>query len=152
MRWGAAPYAGAVSSPSVETAEILVLAAAGLHAGFQVVVSVLVYPALLRAEPFAPAHARHSRGIAPIVLVVYGALVASGVLRLVVGDLDPASYVALGGAALAGLTTALVAAPTHGRLGDGRTDALARRLTAADWVRTVGAVTGFVGALVAVLP
>ena len=68
-----------MSGSSVETAEVLVLAAAALHAGFQLTVSVLVYPALLRAEPFAPAHDRHSRSIVPLVLLVYVALVASGV-------------------------------------------------------------------------
>ncbi len=140
-----------MTGPNLSTVEALVLAAGALHAGFQVTVSALVYPALLRAEPFGPAHRRHSRGIAPVVVVVYGALVATGVARLVVGDLDGASTVALGGAALAGLTTALVAAPTHGRLAAGRTDALARRLTRADLVRTVGAVVGFAGALVAAL-
>ncbi|QIK65913.1 hypothetical protein G7072_05790 [Nocardioides sp. HDW12B] len=140
-----------MTGSSLSTVEVLVLASAALHAGFQVTVSVLVYPALLRAEPFGPAHARHSRGIAPIVVVVYGALVATGTARLVAGDLDAASLVALGGAALAGLTTALVAAPTHGRLAHGRTDALARRLTRADLVRTAGAVLGLAGALVAVL-
>ncbi len=140
-----------MTGSSLPTVEVLVLASAALHAGFQLTVSALVYPALLRAEPFAPAHARHSRGIAPIVVVVYGALVASGTARLVVGELDAASFVALGGAALAGLTTALVAAPTHGRLARGRTDALARRLTRADLVRTAGAVLGLAGALVAAL-
>lgn len=140
-----------MSGSSVETAEVLVLAAAGLHAGFQLTVSVLVYPALLRAEPFAPAHTRHSRSIVPLVLLVYVALVASGVARLAVGQLDVPSVVALAGAAVAGLTTAFVAAPTHGRLGHGRTDELARRLTRADLVRTIGAVIGFAGALAAAL-
>lgn len=140
-----------MSGSSVETAEVLVLAAAALHTGFQLTVSVLVYPALLRAEPFAPAHERHSRSIVPLVLLVYVALVASGVTRLVAGDLDTASWVALAGAAVAGLTTAAVAAPTHGRLGHGRTDELARRLTRADLVRTAGAVVGLLGALLAVL-
>jgi hypothetical protein len=140
-----------MSGSSVVTAEVLVLAAAALHAGFQLTVSVLVYPALLRADPFTPAHDRHSRSIVPLVVLVYVALVASGVTRLVVGQLDAPSLVALAGAALAGLTTAFVAAPTHGRLAHGRTDELARRLTRADLVRTAGAVVGLAGALVAAL-
>ena len=48
-------------------------------------------------------------------------------------------------------TGALVAAPTHGRLGAGRTDALARRLTRADLVRTAAALIGLTGALTAAL-
>ena len=140
-----------MSGSNVETVEILVLAAAALHTGFQLTVSVLVYPALLRAEPFTAAHQRHSSSIVPLVLLVYVALVTSGVARLVVGQLDVPSLVALAGAAVAGVTTALVAAPTHGRLARGRTDELARRLTRADLVRTAGAVVGLVGALVAVL-
>lgn len=128
---------------------MLLLAASAAHAGFQVTVTVLVYPALLRAEPFAPAHRRHSRAIAPVVAVVYGSLLAAGAVRVAAGALDPASWVALGGAAVALLATALVAAPTHGRLAAGRTDRLARRLTRADLVRAAGAVTGLVGALAA---
>jgi hypothetical protein len=137
--------------PGVDVAEVLVLAAAAVHAGFQVTVTVLVYPTLLRAEPFAPAHRRHSRAIAPVVVVVYGALVLSGALRLLSGAVDAASWVALAGAGTALGTTALVAAPTHGRLGAGRTDALARRLTRADLVRTAAALVGLTGALAAVL-
>lgn len=132
---------------SVEIAEVLVLAAAALHAGFQLTVTALVYPALLRSEPFAPAHRRHSRGIVPLVVVVYGALVATGVLRVVAGALDTGAVVALLGAGVAGLTTALVAAPTHARLSHGRTPDLTRRLLVADRVRTTAAVIGALGAL-----
>ena len=48
---------------------------------------------------------------------------------------------------LLSLTTALVAAPTHGRLGRGRTDALVRRLLVADRVRLLGAIVCLAGAL-----
>jgi hypothetical protein len=142
-------YPGGV--PGVDATEVLLLAAAAVHAGFQVTVTVLVYPALLRAEPFVAAHQRHSRAIAPVVLVVYGALVLSGALRLVAGEVGLAGGVALAATATALLTTALVAAPTHGRLGDGRTDALARRLTRADLVRSLAALVALAGALVAAL-
>lgn len=135
----------------VEVAEVLVLSAAALHAGFQLTVTIVVYPALLHAEPFGPAHARHTSSIVPVVALVYGALVASGVLRLLVGDVDAAAVVALGGAVVAAATTALVAAPTHGRLEEGRSEVLSRRLVRADLVRTAAAVVGLGGALAAPL-
>ena len=52
--------------------------AAALHAGFQVTVTVLVYPALAgrSAAEWSAAHTRHSRAITPVVAVVYGALVS----------------------------------------------------------------------------
>jgi hypothetical protein len=137
--------------PGVAATEVLLLAAGAVHAGFQLTVTVLVYPALLRAEPFAAAHRRHSRAIAPLVLVVYGALVVTGGLRLAAGSVGAAGWVALAGAGVAVLATALVAAPTHGRLATGRTDALARRLTRADLVRTLAALVCVAGALTAAL-
>ena len=47
------------------------------------------------------------------------------------------------------LTTALVAAPAHGRLGDGFDPVLMERLLRADRLRTAGAAWALTGALVA---
>lgn len=92
--------------------------AAALHLGFQATVTLLVYPALARTPPedWRAVHARHSRSIAPVVGVVYGALVLTAVWVLLTG-LDGLWALALAGALLAGLATAVGAAPAHGRLG-----------------------------------
>ncbi|MCH1865800.1 hypothetical protein [Nocardioides sp. CFH 31398] len=125
------------------------LAATGLHAGFQLTVTLVVYPAFRRvpAAAWTDFHAGHSRGIAPLVGVLYGGLLVTGVGVLVAGPLDVALLVALAGVGVALATTALVAAPTHGRLGGGPDPALLRRLLAADVVRTLGALVGLAGAL-----
>jgi len=54
------------------------------------------------------------------------------------------------GAAVAVLTTAVAAAPLHGRLSRGRVEALVGRLLKADRLRALGAVVSFVGAALAV--
>lgn len=135
---------------------IALLAATCLHAGFQLTVTVLVYPALARVpvEAWRVEHDRHSRRITPLVAVVY-----AGVLVTAVGALlTSASYTAGPGVALAvagnaltlGLTAA-VAAPLHGRLGRGRDPRLVRRLLVADRGRSAGVVIGLAGAVAAVL-
>lgn len=129
------------------------LAAAALHAGFQTTVTVVVYPALAAtpARAWDGVHAAHSRRITPVVAVTYGAVLAAWVAVLTTTPLSPALVVALAGTLLTGLTTALVAAPTHGRLGrEGPRRELLRRLARADGVRLVGAVLTLGGALVAV--
>lgn len=133
------------------TAESALLAATAAHLGFQLTVSAVVYPALARATDWSAAHSAHSRAIAPVVVVVYGALVVSGAWVLVGTGPTPAVLVALGGAGLSLLVTAAVAAPTHGRLAGGRDEALLRRLLRADWWRTGGAAVGVVGAFLAVV-
>jgi hypothetical protein len=125
--------------------------AAALHAGFQATVTVLVYPVLgaRPADEWSAAHDRHSRSIAPVVAVVYLALLVTGGLLVASGP-DAAGWSALGltGAALA--TTAAVAAPTHGRLAE-RDDALVARLLVADRWRCVLALLGAAAAVVAVV-
>lgn len=124
--------------------------AAALHAGFQVTVTVLVYPVLgaRRAEEWPAAHDRHSRAIAPVVAVVYLSLLVSGGALVASGPHLPGWLaLVLTGAALT--TTAVVAAPTHGRLGE-RDDALVARLLVADRWRCAFAVLGAVCAAVAV--
>ena len=132
---------------------VALLGAAALHLGFQLTVTVLVYPALARvpAAGWTHAHGAHSRAITPLVVVVYGALVVVGAWALVTRWPDPWTLVAALGAVLSFLATALVAAPTHGRLADGRDEHLLRRLLAADRVRTVGAMVCFVAATIAAL-
>lgn len=124
------------------------------HAGFQVTVTALVYPALVHAGRTRPdqwrdVHDRHSRAIGPVVAVLYGALLATGVWVLATGVDDVATAVAGAGAVGAAVVTAVAAAPTHGRLA--RPDpALLHRLVVADRVRCGWAVLGALGAVVAV--
>ena len=127
------------------------LGATALHTGFQLVVSVLVYPALVAvpAPDFAAGHARHSRRIVPLVVLVYGAVVVACTWVLIDGPRSPSAVLSCAASALAGGTTAFLAAPTHARLGrDGPTSALLVRLLLADRVRCAAAVVAL-GAAVA---
>ena len=127
------------------------LVTAAVHLGFQLTVTVVVYPALadVPVAGWAPAHAAHSRRISVVVALAYLPLVGVGVWALLAGPVSAGLLLAAAGAGLAFLTTALVAAPTHGRLGSGRTDALVRRLLVADRVRLAGAAVCLAGALLA---
>ncbi|MBP2417096.1 hypothetical protein ACFFOM_14220 [Microlunatus capsulatus] len=131
---------------------VALLGATALHAGFQLTVSVLVYPVLAAtpAETWAPVHARHSRRIVPLVGVVYLALVVAGVGALLTSP-GPAGLAAVAAAALGPALTAAVAAPLHGRLGAGRDPALLRRLLAADRLRSAAAVLALLLATLALL-
>lgn len=124
--------------------------AAALHAGFQLTVTAVVYPALARVDGdrWSAAHDAHGRSIAPLVGVVYLALAGAGAWAMLS---EPSLWVgvSVAGALLAGLATALVAAPTHGALGRGRSAELVGRLLVADRVRSLGAVVCLVAALVA---
>lgn len=134
------------------TAVEALLAASAAHAGFQTVVSVVVYPALAGTRPddWAEVHAAHSRRISFVVGPLYLA-VAAACLWTLLDDPGGWALVAVAGNALAAVTTALVAAPTHGRLGArGPEPALLRRLLVADRVRTAGALLAAAAALVAV--
>jgi hypothetical protein len=124
--------------------------AAALHAGFQLTVTVLVYPALAgrSAVEWSFAHTRHSRAITPVVVVVYGALVVTGVALVVTGP-DPAGWVALAAAATAMGLTAAVAAPAHGRL-TRRDERVLARLLVADRMRCAAALVALVAAVVSV--
>lgn len=127
------------------------LAASCLHAGFQAVVSAVVYPALASTPPdvWTAAHEAHSRRIALVVGPLYVA-VAAACLWTLLDHPSAIALIAVGGNAVAGLTTAFVAAPTHGRLGvSGPTAPLLRRLLVADRVRTAGALVAAGAAVVA---
>lgn len=135
-----------MSAPGApDLAALALLAATWLHAGFQVTVTVLVYPvfARVRREDWAAHHARHSRAITPLVVAVYGLLLVAAAAVLLRGpsSLESATLTLLAGTVLA---TATVAAPAHGRLGAGRDPAFLRRLVVADRIRAGLAVTAAV--------
>ena len=121
-------------STAAETAQV---AATALHAGFQLVVTVLVYPAFAEVpvEEWTRHHTAHSRRITPLVVGVYAAVVAACGWVLVAGGWQPSTAVAVAASALAMLTTAAVAAPAHGRLGAGRAERDLTVLVRADRVR-----------------
>ena len=129
----------------------LFLAATALHAGFQVTVTVLVYPVLVEvpAGDWSASHDRHSRRILPLVVLAYGALVLASV-PFVMHHHGPAAWAGLLGAWGAMLLTAVAAAPTHGRLTT-PDPSLLRRLLAVDRLRAVLACVGLAGAVLVVL-
>lgn len=137
--------------PSADASLVALLAASTLHLGFQLTVTVVVYPALLRAPDWDAAHSAHTRAITPVVVLVYAALVLCGAWALVATWLDPWVLLAVAGAGTAMLATALVAGPTHGRLGSGKDPELLRRLTTSDQVRTLAALVCALGAVLAVI-
>jgi hypothetical protein len=130
----------------VNAATALALATA-LHAGFQVTVTALVYPALAcrTAAEWPAAHARHTRAITPVVVVVYGAVAATGA-ALVVSGPDAAGWVSLAATAAALGVTAVGAGPLHGRMAQ-RDDGDVARLLALDRWRCAAAVVGLVAIL-----
>jgi hypothetical protein len=136
---------------NAEDANAWLLAAVALHAGFQLTVTAIVYPALASTpdDDWAEAHARHSRRIAPLVALVYGAAAVACALAAA-ADPSLGTWLAVAGTAAAILVTATMAAPLHGRL-DRRDPALLARLLAADRVRCVSACLALVGALGAAL-
>ena len=120
------------------------LLATAAYAGFQATVQVLVYrqfPAV-PSSAFPAFEASHSRRIAPLVGVLFGACAVTTVALLVgrprgvplVGIIVSAALfaVVLG-------ATALLAVPEHRRLGGGFDADAFRRLLRADLVRTVAA-------------
>lgn len=134
------------------TPETALVAAGGLHLGFQAVVTLVVYPALVatHADDWAEVHAAHSRRISLVVGPFYLAVAAACLWALVAGPRTPWTFVACAGHALAAVATAVSAAPTHGRLGrSGPEPAELDRLLRADRVRLVGTVVALAAALAA---
>jgi len=135
------------------TATEALLAVSALHAGFQLVVGVVVYPALADVPEgsWATAHAAHSRRITWVVAPLYAVVAGVCAWSLLSWPVPAAVGVALAGHAVAAGTTAVVAAPTHGRLGRaGKRPELVRRLLVSDRVRTAAALVALLAALVAV--
>jgi hypothetical protein len=137
-----------VTTPAVAPAAFL--AAAALHLGFQLTVTLLVYPALARTTEWERAHAWHTRAITPLVGLVYGSLVVTGGWAVAEDHNDPWLLVAVAAVGVSLLGTALVAAPTHARLASARDEALLRRLLVVDRVRAAAALLGLLAAAVAV--
>lgn len=125
--------------------------ASGAHLGFQLTVTLVVYPALADVGPdrWARAHDAHSRRITPVVAVVYAGLLAAVVASLLAGPVDTGTLVASAAAGCSMLLTAGGAAPLHGRLGRGHDEGVVRRLLAVDRLRLIGAVVGAAGAVAA---
>jgi hypothetical protein len=78
-------------------------------------------------------------------------LLAAGLWAVLAVSSSVWVWVAAAGALTAGLTTGLVAAPTHGALAKGRRPELMHRLLIADRVRSVGAVVALSAAVAAAL-
>lgn len=135
---------------STDGALVALVGAAALHLGFQLTVTLVVYPALVRSPDWERAHPAHTRAVTPVVVLVYGVLALAVGWALVATWPDPWVLVGAAGAAASLAATALVAGPTHGRLGSGRDEALLDSLLAADRVRLAGAVVCCLGSVVAV--
>lgn len=132
------------------TTETALVAVGALHLGFQAVVTVVVYPALATtpADDWNSVHAAHSRRISWLVAPLYVLVAVVCLWVLVSGPRTSWALVAVAGHAIAAGTTALVAAPAHGRLGRSGSDR--RELThllVADRVRLGGAVVALAAAL-----
>ena len=128
------------------------LLAASVHLGFQLTITLVVYPALVEVPPegWARAHDRHSRRIVPLVAAIYPVLVVLLAWALLAEPRAPGTWLALAGGAVSILATATVAGPLHGRLSqvaDHERPALLGRLVRADRVRTAGALVCLAGAL-----
>lgn len=127
------------------------LVVAAVHAGFQLTVDLVVYPALAEVDPerWAAAHQAHSRRITPLVALIYPALLVLVAWTLLERPTDVGAWVAATGAAVAVAATAFSAAPTHGRLSSSSVEdrpELLRTLVRADRVRTLGALVCLGGA------
>ena len=138
--------------PDSPAAWLLLVAAA--HAGFQLTVDLVVYPALYEVpdDGWAAAHAAHSRRITPLVVLLYPALVGTVLWTLSVRP-GAGAWVAALGAALAVGATAASAAPAHRRLSSATAEdrpSLLRTLLLADRVRTAGALVCLAGAVLTV--
>lgn len=134
---------------TLETSWLALVAATWLHAGFQLVVTTLVYPAFFHvSEQDWPAfHDRHSRRILGVVLLVYGSVTASAVWVLAQGEPDFALNISLVAGAVAILVTAGVAAPAHRRLASRRDFRELSLLLAWDKVRCAAAAVAALSAL-----
>lgn len=128
--------------------QVALLAATALHAGFQLTVTALVYPALVRvpASAWQVEHDRHSRRIVPVVGVVYVAALVACVGVLLTGP-TYAEWVAVAATGTAIGTTALAAAPMHGRLAGDPDPVLLKRLLRVDRIRAAAAVVALAAAL-----
>lgn len=118
----------------------LLLAAAAAHVGLELVVHLVVYPALARssaADDAEVSHRDHMRRMSVAVAPVYGLLAVSAV-GLVVAAPGPASVAAVALVLATFGVTALAAVPAHEailRAAPAARPALHRRLARADRAR-----------------
>lgn len=133
---------------------VALVSATCVHAGFQLTVTTLVYPALVRVAPaaFARAHADHSRAIVPLVALVYAVVIVAAVGSVLADPASVLSWLAAVTTAAALLVTALRAAPLHGRLGRHGSEpwpepGLLRSLVRADRLRTLFALLAAAAAI-----
>lgn len=134
------------------TPESALLAASALHLGFQATVTVVTYPALAEVGPdgWNAAHTGHSRRITWLVAPLYVLVAVACAWVLAAGPWSIASMTAVAGNLVAALTTAVVAAPAHQRLGrTGRSEELLVRLLRFDRVRLLAASVAFAAAMFA---
>lgn len=126
------------------------MVAAATHLGFQLTVSLVVYPALAAtpAEAWDPVHAAHSRRIAPLVGVLYAGLLATAAGALLTAP-SPGTVIAAAAVTAAIGLTATVAGPLHVRLGRGREEGLLHTLLRLDRLRTLAALVALVAAVLA---
>ena len=134
-----------------QTVGYLLVAATALHAGFQLVVTFLVYPAFAEvpADDWSRYHAAHSRRITWLVAVVYGLALLAAAAVLVTGTWQVGTVTSVVATGLAVLVTMTVAAPAHSRLGRGRGERDLATLVVADRFRLGAAVLAAVAALAA---
>ena len=134
------------------TAVSWLVLAAGAHLGFQLTVTLVVYPALadLSGDRWTAAHDAHSRRITAVVAVVYVGLLAAVAASLLLEPVSAATTMAAVGAVSSIGLTAVGAAPLHGRLGRGHDPGLLSRLLLVDRLRLVGAVVCAAGAVWAI--
>ncbi len=126
------------------------LLATALHLGFQLTVSLVVYPALARVptRSWREWHSDHSTRIVPLVGIVYGSALVACVGSLLAGA-TPGGWVAAAATAGAFGLTAFAAVPLHGRLEPAPDRALLRRLLLVDRGRTGFALVAMTGAVLA---
>lgn len=130
------------------TWQVALLVATGLHLGFQLTVSSVVYPALVRTPvaSWQPVHTAHGRRITPVVGIVYVSATGAGA-GLLLTDPSYAAAVAAAGTMTAIALTAGLAAPLHRRLELGPEQGLLDRLVRVDWLRTLAAAVATLGAV-----
>ena len=140
--------------PTAARRDLGLLLTAGVHAGFQLTVTGVVYPALaaVPAADWHRRHAEHSRRITPLVGVVYLPLgLATAAALLHRRDLPTLVSAAASGSVVA--LTAAGAAPLHRRLAAGPDPVLVGRLLRVDRWRAVGAcVAALAAAAAAAVP
>jgi hypothetical protein len=126
------------------------VAATALHAGFQLSVSCLVYPALgmVPEQDWRRLHDLHGRRITPLVGLVYAGVLAGATLALA-EDRSPAALTSVAASATALGLTALAAAPLHARLGPRRDASLFARLLRVDRLRSGSALVALAAAVAA---